>query len=165
MIKKLYPDYIFKSISDIDADFFKKNNIKNVILDIDNTLVPYTIPTPDTKASDFFVRLANENIKVCLVSNNNKMRVEKFNEIHNFDAFHRACKPLTGAIRRALRCMQAEKNETALIGDQVFTDVLGGNCAGITTVLVEPIEGKESAFFNFKRKWEKRVLAHMERNK
>lgn len=165
MIKKLYPDYIFKSISDIDADFFKKNNIKNVILDIDNTLVPYTVPIPDANAADFFARLKNENINVCLVSNNNKMRVKKFNETYKFDAFHRACKPLTGAIRRAMRRMNAKKSETALIGDQVFTDILGGNCVGVTTVLVEPIEGKESAFFDFKRKWEKKVLCRMERNK
>ncbi len=165
MIKRLYPDYMFKSISDIDEDFFRKNNIKNVILDIDNTLVPYTVATPDGKAAAFFERLKRENINVCLVSNNSRRRVEKFNEIHKFCYFFRACKPLTIAIRRAMRSMNAKKTETALIGDQVFTDVFGGNRVGITTVLVDPIEGKESAFFRFKRRWEKRVLDSMERNK
>lgn len=165
MVKKLYPDYIFKSISDIDADFFKSHGIKNVILDIDNTLVPYTEAKPDKKAEAFFERLKNENIKVCLVSNNSKKRVNKFNEQRGFYSYPRACKPLTGAIRRAIRNMNAKKEETALIGDQVFTDVLGGNFANITTILVEPIESRETAFFRFKRKWEKKVLDSMERNK
>ena len=165
MVKKLYPDYIFKSISDISEDFFKSNNIKNVILDIDNTLVPYTVALPDKKATVFFERLKKENIKVCLVSNNSKARVDRFNGQNGFFTVPRACKPLTGAIRKAMRSMGAKKEETALIGDQVFTDVWGGNRAGITTVLVDPIESKESRFFRFKRKWEKKVLDSMERNK
>lgn len=161
MLKKLYPNYMFKSVLDIDADFFRKHGIKNVILDIDNTLVPYTVSTPDKNAADFFARLKKEHINVCLVSNNNRMRVLKFNENCGFCAYHRACKPLTATIRRAMRRIGAKKGETALIGDQVFTDVLGGNLVGVTTVLVEPIEDKESAFFAFKRKWEKKVLNRM----
>jgi hypothetical protein len=156
---------MFKSISDISGDFFKAHSIKYVILDIDNTLVPYTAPKPDSAAAAFFERLKNENIAVCLVSNNRKSRVSAFNEEYGFYALARACKPLTVAIRRAMKSIGAKKEQTALIGDQVFTDVLGGNLAGITTVLVDPIEIRESAFFRFKRKCEKKVLKSMERNK
>lgn len=165
MVKKLYPDYVFKSISDIDADFFRKNNIKYVILDIDNTLVPYNVASPDERAEVFFERLKNENIKVCLVSNNSRSRVNKFNEQNGFFSVSRACKPFTGAIRKAMKNMDATSGQTALIGDQVFTDVWGGNRAGVTTILVDPIESSESAFFRFKRKWEKKVLDSMERNR
>lgn len=165
MIKILYPDFIFSSVREIDADFFRKNNIKNVILDIDNTLVPYTVERPTQLATAFFERLKSEGINVCLVSNNNKKRVNLFNDGTGFYAVARSCKPLRFAIHRAMRHLNAKPEETAIIGDQVFTDVYGGNRSKITTVLVDPIEMKESAFFKFKRKWEKRVLDRMEKDK
>jgi len=165
MIKKLYPKYMYNSVADIEADFFRKNNIKNVILDIDNTLVPYTVAKPDGRAESFIKRLQAEGLNVCLVSNNNKERVTIFNADLKLTARHRAAKPLTMGIRSAMKEIGAVPENSVIIGDQVFTDVLCGNCMKMTTVLVEPIENKENKFFQFKRRLEKKVIAHMNSQK
>lgn len=161
MIKKLYPQFMYKSVADIEKDFFKKNNIKNVVLDIDNTLVPYTVAKPSKSALDFIDKLKAQNIKICLVSNNNKDRVRIFNEDLGLTVRHRAAKPLTMRLRSAMKEIGAKPSETAIIGDQIFTDVYCGNRMKIKTILVEPIENKENSFFKFKRKLEKKVIDRM----
>lgn len=79
-LEKFYPDYMYTSIWDIEEGFFKKNNIKYVVLDIDNTLVPYTTKKPTGSALGFLKRLERENIKFAFLSNNNKKRVKLFNK-------------------------------------------------------------------------------------
>lgn len=165
MLKRLYPRYMYNSVADIEADFFKRNNIKNVILDIDNTLVPYTVAKPDEHALTFIKRLQDEGLNICLVSNNNKKRVELFNSELGLTARHRASKPLTMRLRSALKELGATPDNSVIIGDQVFTDVFCGNRMKMATVLVEPIENKENRFFQFKRKLEKKVIARMNSQK
>lgn len=162
MIEKFYPQFRYNAVTDIEPDFFKKNNIKNVVLDIDNTLVPYTSAKPSASALSFIERLKNEKLRVCLVSNNNKKRVTVFNEELNLTAMHRALKPLVGKLKRALKELDANPEETAIIGDQLFTDVYCGNRMNMITVLVEPIECKENSFFRLKRKLEKKIIYKME---
>lgn len=165
MLKSFYPQYMYKSVTDIEENFFKKHNIKNVVLDIDNTLVPYTQAKPSKSALEFINRLKSEGIRVCLVSNNKKSRVEEFNEELNLEARYRAAKPLTGRLRSAMQSISAKPAETAIIGDQIFTDVYCGNRMKILTILVEPIENKESRFFKIKRHLEKKIIHKMEREK
>lgn len=162
MIEKFYPQFRYNAVTDIESDFFKKNNIKNVVLDIDNTLVPYTSAKPSASALCFIERLKNEKLRVCLVSNNNKKRVTVFNEELNLTAMHRALKPLVGKLKRALKELDANPEETAIIGDQLFTDIYCGNRMNMITVLVEPIECKENTFFRLKRKLEKKIIYKME---
>ncbi len=164
MIKKLYPKYMYNTVLDIEADFFSRNNIKNVILDIDNTLVPYTQKSPDKTAKKFINRLKSEGINICLVSNNTEERVNLFNKDLRLVTRHRAAKPLTFRLKSAMKEIGALPEESAIIGDQIFTDVLCGNSMKMTTVLVEPIEGKENMFFKFKRSLEKKIINHMKSN-
>ena len=158
MFKRFYPDYRFGTVDDIPNGFFSDNNIKYAVLDIDNTLVPYTASAPDERALRFLKRLAELNIGYCFVSNNHAERVESFCD--GLDIFYvaKARKPFRGGIYRAMRHMGAERDNTALIGDQVFTDVYSANRAGILSVMVDPIEAKETPFFGFKRAMEKIVL-------
>lgn len=158
MFKRFYPDYRFRTITDIPDTFFSENKITFAILDIDNTLVAYTNPHPDEKALAFLERLKNEGVGYCFVSNNDKERVELF--LKDMDAFYiaKSAKPLIKNIKKAMRHFNAQKKSTVLIGDQVFTDVFGANRAGITSVMVDPIEAKETPFFGFKRAMEKVVL-------
>lgn len=158
MFKKFHPDYRYKSIKDIEPDFFKNHGIKFAILDIDNTLVSYTSPLADEGARVFLKRLSDEGIKYAFVSNNHRQRVENF--AREFDAFYvnDSGKPFLFGIKRAMRHFGAKKGNTILIGDQVFTDVYAGNRAGLLTVMVDPIEAKETPFFGIKRKLEKIVL-------
>lgn len=158
MFKKFYPDYKLKSIDDIDFGIFKEKNIKYVLLDIDNTLVSYTSPMADDRARAFLARLADCGIKYAFVSNNHRARVEKFAAEFGTFYVYDSGKPLLFGVKRAMRHLGAKKENTALIGDQVFTDVYAGNRAGLITFMVEPIEAKETPFFGLKRKMEKVVL-------
>ena len=158
IIKRLYPDYIYQSVHTIEADFFKDNNIKYVVLDIDNTLVPYTVKTPTKPAMDFLRRLESEGIKYCFLSNNNQKRVMLFNDNINAPYEANARKPFVRGFNRILKQIGAKKPETLIIGDQIFTDVWTGKRAGVRAMLVDPIEDKETLFFRFKRALEKIVL-------
>lgn len=158
IIKRLYPDYIYQSVHTIEADFFKDNNIKYVVLDIDNTLVPYTVKTPTKPAMDFLRRLESEGIKYCFLSNNNQKRVMLFNDNINAPYEANARKPFVSGLNRVLKQIGAKKPETLIIGDQIFTDVWTGKRAGVRAMLVNPIEDKETLFFRFKRALEKIVL-------
>lgn len=158
MFKKFYPDYKYASIKDISADFFQKHNIKYALLDIDNTLVSYTSLFADDTARGFLSMLSKGDIKYAFVSNNHKERVENFAK--EFGAYYvsDAAKPLLFGIKKAMRAIGAARSNTVLIGDQVFTDVYAGKRAGLLTVMVDPIEAKETPFFGIKRWLEKIVL-------
>ena len=158
-----FPDLRYKSVMDIDVEALKKRGITLAILDIDNTLVPYTSPLPDENALAFLERLKKNSISFCFVSNNSKERIDIFNEKIGAKSYPRAKKPLLSGIGSAMRDFGAEKNTTVLIGDQIFTDIWGGKRAGILTVLVEPIKEVESSFFKFKRYFEKKVIKSYER--
>lgn len=161
MFKKFYPDLKFKSIKDITAELLKEKNIGYALLDIDNTLVSYTSPTADETAMVFLSMLTENGIKYAFVSNNHKERVERFAEDFGAVYIYDAAKPLLFGIKRAMRKIGAKKGETVLIGDQIFTDVYAGKRAGLLTVMVDPIEAKETPFFAVKRKLEKIVLKDM----
>lgn len=163
MLKKLYPDYMFPAIDDIDKDFFRRLNIRFLIMDIDNTLVPYTSPDPTPSARAFLQRLKAEKIKACFISNNHKQRVERFNQSLGLPYIYDAKKPLIAALRKSMKQLGAVPSQTALLGDQIFTDILAGNRAGITTILVQPIEPKETPFFMLKRKYENIILERMKK--
>ena len=162
MFEKFYPDYKFGSVSDIDFNIFMEKGIKFAILDIDNTLVSYTLPYADEKAKDFLKKLTDYGIKYAFVSNNHKERVEKF--AREFGAFyvHDSGKPFLFGIKRAMRHLGAIRENTVLIGDQVFTDVYAGKRARVLTIMVDPIEAKETPFFGIKRKLERIVLKNYE---
>lgn len=157
-LERFYPDFMYDSVHDIESDFFKKHNIRYVILDIDNTLVPYTVKTPTDKAIEFLKRLEAEGIKYCFLSNNNEKRVELFNREIGALFQSKAKKPLLSGLKKVMALLGAEKENTILIGDQIFTDVWTGKRAGIKSMLVKPIEDKETLFFKVKRALEKIVL-------
>ncbi len=157
-MKRFYPDFRFNSVSDIKADFFAENNIGFAILDIDNTLVSYKTKRADGTARDFLKMLENLGVKYAFVSNNHKKRVELFAKDFDAPFVSNAAKPFTLGIGRAMRKIGAKKDKTVLIGDQVFTDVYAGKRAGIKTIMVNPIEAKETPFFSVKRYFERVVL-------
>lgn len=156
--KKFYPDFWFESIHTIPSDFFYNHDIKYVLLDIDNTLVSYTRSTADEGARRFLNLLTENGIKYAFVSNNHRERVEEFAREFGAVYINDAAKPLRIGIRKAMRRLSSDAAHTAIIGDQVFTDVWAGKRSGIMTVMVEPIEAKETPFFGIKRKLEKIVL-------
>ncbi len=153
-----FPNLIVDSINDIKLNVLQENNIKGLIIDIDNTLVAWDIKEADERAMRWIAYFKEQGIRVCLVSNNTEDRVVKFNEKLKLFAVHRANKPRRAPFIKALNHLQTKPEETAMIGDQIFTDVLGGNRLNMFTILVTPISQKEFPFIRVKRFFEKIIL-------
>ncbi len=158
-MKRLFvPDYTYASVYDIEYDVLKEKGIKALIFDIDNTLASYDTTEPDEKLMSLFKRLISMEFKIYFLSNNNRSRVTTFAGGTEIPHRWRACKPLKVFIWRAMKQMKVTKDETALVGDQLFTDVLGANRTGVTSVLVQPVSlNNEDKFVAFKRRFEKMI--------
>lgn len=152
------PDYCFDKFNDISPEFLIKLGIKGIILDIDNTLEPYEHDDPGEHVIFWLESLKSAGINVAIVSNNNQARVERFNKNIKVPAFHKAKKPLKKNLIKAMELMGTDKSNTALLGDQVFTDVWAAHNAGIIAFLVPPINDKRDALTRFKRLLEKPFL-------
>lgn len=156
--KIFYPDEYVKSIMEIDYDKIYKKGIRGLLFDIDNTIVPYnTFEIPDS-VLDLFEDLANKGFTVCFLSNNKKKRVSHFSHMFNIHAFHTALKPTPIGLIRAIKYLNKPKNKLAVIGDQIFTDVICGRMQNIYTILVEPIVERTDFFNKFKRSIELNIL-------
>lgn len=165
MNKLLFPDLIVDSIRDINLELLNQNHIKGLILDIDNTLVAWDVKEADKNSMEWIEYLKNNGIKVCLVSNNTEDRVVKFNENLKLYAIHAANKPRKAPFKKALNYLKLKPEETAVVGDQIFTDILGGNRLNMFTILVTPISPKEFPFIKVKRWLEKIILKQYYKSK
>ena len=132
-----------------------KQGIRGIIFDIDNTLVPYEKAEPDEKLMSYFDELKENGITVALVSNNDASRVELFNKNLGFFAAPNAHKPRGKELKRCIEALGVDKKNLVLIGDQIFTDCLAAHLAGLRCYLVKPIADKKTAFFRFKRFFER----------
>jgi HAD superfamily phosphatase (TIGR01668 family) len=164
MIEKFYPSIKVDKVQNIELEMLAKNKIKGLILDIDDTLVPEHVADADQKAVKWIEKLKEAGFKVCIVSNASQKRVVKFNEKLKVYAIHRASKPGRKAFMKAVRLMEIETYETAVIGDQIFTDIYGGNKLNMFTILVKPIDKREVIFVRVKRIAEKCILAMHEKS-
>ena len=146
------PDLYFDSISDIDLHKMADIGIRAILLDIDNTMVTHNNPEPGEMAREFVKAAEDSGIRLCIVSNNSEERAKAFAEKLSLPYVYKARKPLSSGYRRAIKLMGTALRETATVGDQVFTDIMGGKLLGILTVMVKPIsyEG-ETPFIRFKR--------------
>lgn len=158
MIEKYYPDLYCDSIRHIDLDLLESKGIKGIILDIDNTLVPMHRKDADENATTWIAQLKSRGFKVCILSNAAEKRVLRFNKDIDVIAIHRAFKPAGKAFLKAAEALELEPENIAVVGDQIFTDILGGNKANMLTVLVKPIDKKEILYVRLKRTPEKIVL-------
>lgn len=158
MIERYYPDLYCDSIRAIDLESLKNKGIKGFILDIDNTLVPMHTKDADENAIGWISQLKEKGFKVCILSNAAHKRVRRFNEKIHVMAIHRAFKPAGKAFLKAAGEMNLEPESIAVVGDQVFTDIYGGNKANMFTILVKPIDKKEILYVRLKRGPEKMII-------
>ena len=156
MLERFYPNEYVNSVEDIDFDMYYKQGIRGVIFDIDNTLVPHGHPATD-KSIEFFEKLRKIGLDTCLISNNQEPRVEPFAYAVKSKYIFDAHKPSTRNYKKAMELMHTDVDSTIFVGDQIFTDTLGGNLYGVKTVLLDPIKPESSARFKFKRKLERAV--------
>lgn len=132
--------YLADHIYEISGEALARRGIKLLLADLDNTLVPYGVPLPDQKLMNWRDELHAYGVTLFVLSNNrHESRPRIFSEGLDVPYIGHAGKPGTGSFYKAMEQMRVAKEQTAIIGDQIFTDVLGGNRAGVTTILVKPI--------------------------
>lgn len=165
-MKKFFKPNLYElSIFDIDLERLKELGIKGFIFDVDNTIVPYDTPYPNEKIKKWFKKIENMGFSSYIASNNSEGRVRDFAMELEIGFMPKAQKPLTKNLKAICRKMGITEKETAMVGDQLFTDMLGGNMAGMFTVLIEQISENEGRFIKFKRIFEKLILPKRKRMK
>jgi len=154
----LRPHWYCDSVFTIPYDELYARGIRALIYDIDNTLAGYDDALPPPRTLELFDRLREKGFTVGLLSNNTHERLRGFNQHIQLPGFAPAGKPFTTTLTRLMRVMGATKRETALIGDQLFTDVWCGRRAGICAILVKPLTDKDVLWVRIKRRLERVVL-------
>jgi HAD superfamily phosphatase (TIGR01668 family) len=147
LLKKLIPALQVNTIYDIDLTELWEKGIRGIITDLDNTLVGAKAPLATPELIDWLKVVGQMGFQVVIVSNNNKLRVTKFAEPLALPFIYRAKKPTSAAFHKAMMIMKLLPNQTAVIGDQMMTDVLGGNRMGLFTILVLPIARADEGLF------------------
>ena len=136
----LLPALRTEALTDISAQTLTCRNIRLLMLDFDNTIVPYTTDEPKTAFLLWLETMKQSQLQLCVVSNSRNDRVVRFCQKHGIDCITHARKPFSKGIRACMERYGLNPEQCALVGDQIYTDVLGGNCAGVTTILVKAID-------------------------
>lgn len=163
MLKKFLPNEHVPRILDITPQKLKSMGIKGVITDLDNTLVAWDVKEATPEVIKWFKEMRDNDIKVTIISNNEQDRVRVFSEPLATPFVYSAKKPLRRAFVSTAKQMDLKKDEIVVVGDQLLTDVLGGNLAGLYTILVVPIVETDGKITRFNRMIERRILNFMRR--
>ena len=154
----VYPSLYLDSVKNINPTLLKKNNIKGLILDVDNTLIDYYRNLVDG-AEKWCEELKNEGIKCIILSNSNKRsKVEEVAEKLNIDYIMFAKKPLKSGFKRALSKLELKPEEVAVVGDQLFTDVIGAKRMNMFSILVKQVGEKDIFITKLKRPIENAII-------
>ncbi|MBA4370258.1 MAG: YqeG family HAD IIIA-type phosphatase [Coriobacteriaceae bacterium] len=153
------PDLYYSDVLAIDLADLRARGVRALLVDLDNTLLPRdtNVVTPELRG--WAGTLEDAGFVACLVSNNWHDRVFEVADALGFGLVPKALKPLPFAFRKAMRLLGAGPATSAVVGDQLFTDILGGNMLGLTTVLVEPLSTSDLPHTLLLRLIERRLLA------
>ena len=150
-----------RSIYDIDPAALAGRGIRLLLADLDNTLVPYGVPEPTDRVRAWAEALGERGVTLFVLSNNRHPgRPERFSRALGVPFIGHAGKPKAGSFFQAMEEMGCTAEQTAIVGDQIFTDILGGRNAGIYTLLVEPIRlaGNPGRYLRYAVEWPFRAL-------
>lgn len=136
----LLPKIIAPALTDVSVELLHSRGIKLLMLDFDNTIVPYTTSVPTQQMKDWFAQMQQSDIQLCIVSNSKRQRVKIFAKEYGLPCITHSRKPFPKGIKECLAKFGAESKECALVGDQIYTDTLGANCTGVTSILVKAID-------------------------
>ena len=136
----LLPSLIADSLPDLTPQFLAEQGIQLLMLDFDNTIIPYTTDTPTEQILQWLQMMRTSQIQLCIVSNTKRDRVKTFCDKYGIDYITHAKKPFGKGIRECLARYAIPKESCALVGDQIYTDTLGANCAGVRAILVKAID-------------------------
>lgn len=153
------PDFFVNSLLEIPLDVLKDKGIQGLIIDLDNTLTNWNCSVIDKEICKWLADLEKQGFKIIIVSNNSSERIEASLSKLNLPYVPYALKPRKRAFLKAMKILGTTVNTTAVIGDQLFTDILGGKRLGLTTILVPPLNKKEFIGTRIMRKLEKIILS------
>lgn len=154
----IYPDFYCNNVREIKLEFLQKNNIKGIILDVDNTLIDYYRKFEDGTI-EWVQNLKQAGIKFCIVSNTNKLeKVIYVAETLGIPYFHFAKKPFKTGFLKAKEKMRLNAENIAAVGDQIMTDVIGSNRCKMFSILVKPIQEKDIFITRIKRPIENKII-------
>ena len=154
--------YTYHDIYQITGEALARRGFKLLLADLDNTLAPYGVPLPDERLKGWRDDLAAHGVTLFILSNNrHESRPHLFAEGLDAPYIGHAGKPKTDSFLKAMERMGVTKEQTAIVGDQIFTDVLGGNLAGVSAILVEPIRlaGNPGRYLRYAAEWPFRLLS------
>jgi len=140
MAFSMLPTIITESITDLSAEYLQEQGIELLMLDFDNTIVPYTTNVPTQEMEEWLRRMSKGPVRLCVVSNSKRDRVKIFCAAYGIDCITHAKKPFPKGIRECLNKYGISPEQCALAGDQIFTDVTGARCCGVRAILVKAID-------------------------
>ena len=155
-------DYV-QSVFQIDIEKLANSGFKGIITDLDNTLVGWDVKTPTKEIQEWFKKANDLGLTITIVSNNNEKRVSVFSKDLDVDFIFKARKPMGRAFKKAIQHMNIKPEETVVIGDQMLTDVLGGNNNGLYTIMVVPVKKTDGFLTRLNRIIERRLLNYFKR--
>ena len=140
MAFSMLPSIIVESVTDLTPDFLTERGIELLMLDFDNTIVPYTTDIPEPLMEQWLYDMKQSDVKICVVSNSKNQRVRIFCKNYGIDCITHARKPFPKGIRECLAKYGLPASKCALAGDQIFTDTMGARGCGVTAILVTAID-------------------------
>lgn len=161
----LLPDYDFNTYQGVTPEFIKSLGKTCVLCDIDNTLVPYDMPDPTKEVCEWARNMVDSGIKLILVSNNDKERVERFNKDIGVPCLYKSGKPSRKTVKNAMKVLGDTKDNAVMLGDQLLTDVLTARLSGITAIWVPTIKKVDTPFFRCKSAIERPFIKHYYKKK
>lgn len=163
-MEQYLPDIYQQSIYTINYTKLRERGICNLLIDLDNTLVPVNVKVPNDKILELFHVLKGAGFRIVLFSNSPKKRLKPFKDALAVDCCARAGKPRSKKFLSVMDSIGGVISDTAIIGDQLMTNIKGGNRVGITTILVNPISKKDQFFTKFHRRQERKIMKKMRDN-
>ena len=160
----LYPKAYLKNVREITIEFLNKNNIKALILDVDNTLIDYYKKLPQENIT-WVNNLKNNGIKLYILSNSNKKeKVKNVSKKLDIPYEYFAKKPFKKGFLKVQKILKIEPQNIGVVGDQIFTDIIGGNRCKMYTILVDPVNKKDFWFTAWKRPIEDKIKSKIRNN-
>lgn len=164
LFKRLIPKLQVETVFDIDLEALYERGYRGIITDLDNTLVGAKAPEATPELIAWFEKVRDAGFKLVIVSNNKLTRVSTFATPLKIEYVHEARKPSNTPFRKAMKMMELTEEQTIVVGDQMLTDVFGGNRLGLFTVLVLPIAiADEGIMTKFNRRIERIALSRLRR--
>ena len=136
-----------ESVSSLTPDFLSDHGIKNLLLDVDCTLKRYSQTELEPFSAAWLEQMRQSGVGLCLVSNGKPGRIGAFAEKHQLPFCALALKPFPFGLLRAVKEQKWDKRQTAMVGDQIYADIMAANLAGIVSILVDPIHPEEEPWF------------------